>query len=111
LSVCHVDSSTAPRRAAPRCRYRKISQDTPAIESLFAGWSTGRAPASPFSLETHTEACERLLARLLPALENVNEALDEVNVFRDTLIGTLRLNVPRSAKLVVGQLLGPLQET
>jgi DNA-binding transcriptional LysR family regulator len=44
-----------------------------------------------------TEAGERLLTRLAPALSDIAEALDEVNSFRDTPVGTLRLNVPRSA--------------
>jgi DNA-binding transcriptional LysR family regulator len=41
-----------------------------------------------------TEAGERLLDRLSPALTEVEAALDVVNVFRDTPAGTLRLNVP-----------------
>lgn len=43
---------------------------------------------------TPTEAGARLLDRLAPALGEVAAALDEVNSFRDTLRGTLRLNVP-----------------
>ena len=41
-----------------------------------------------------TEAGERLLERLSPALNEVEAALDVVNGFRDTPAGTLRLNVP-----------------
>lgn len=44
-----------------------------------------------------TEAGERLLARLLPALQDIGGALDEVNAFRRTPIGTLRINAPRAA--------------
>src|SRR5262245_62562570 len=44
-----------------------------------------------------TEAGERLLARLSPALTEVEAALDVVNGFRDKPAGTLRLNVPVSA--------------
>jgi len=41
-----------------------------------------------------TEAGTRLLERLLPALGEVEAALDVVNAFRDRPAGTLRLNVP-----------------
>jgi DNA-binding transcriptional LysR family regulator len=44
-----------------------------------------------------TEAGERLLERLGPALNEVQAALDVVNGFRDRPAGTLRLNVPVSA--------------
>ncbi len=43
---------------------------------------------------TPTEAGARLLERLLPALGEVSAALDAVNGFRDSPMGTLRLNVP-----------------
>lgn len=43
---------------------------------------------------TPTEAGRRLLDRLVPALGEVAAALDQVNVFRDSPTGTLRLNVP-----------------
>jgi DNA-binding transcriptional LysR family regulator len=48
-----------------------------------------------------TEAGERLLARLGPALSEVEAALDVVNAFRDKPVGTLRLNVPVSAARLV----------
>jgi DNA-binding transcriptional LysR family regulator len=48
-----------------------------------------------------TEAGERLLERLGPALSEVQAALDVVNGFRDTPAGTLRLNVPVSAARLV----------
>lgn len=44
-----------------------------------------------------TEAGQRLLDRLGPALTEVEAALDVVNGFRDRPAGTLRLNVPVSA--------------
>lgn len=44
-----------------------------------------------------TEAGQRLLERLEPALTEVQSALDVVNGFRDRPAGTLRLNVPYSA--------------
>jgi DNA-binding transcriptional LysR family regulator len=55
-----------------------------------------------------TEAGERLLARLSPALTEVEAALDVVNGFRDKPAGTLRLNVPVSAaKLVLPKIVPP----
>jgi DNA-binding transcriptional LysR family regulator len=48
-----------------------------------------------------TEAGRGLLARLAPALGEVDSALDEINRFRDTPSGTLRLNVPLSAARLV----------
>jgi DNA-binding transcriptional LysR family regulator len=44
-----------------------------------------------------TEAGNRLLERLAPALNEVHAALDVVNGFRSRPAGTLRLNVPISA--------------
>lgn len=51
-----------------------------------------------------TEAGERLLARLSPALADIQGALDEVNAFRDSPLGTLRINAPRAAELVLAPL-------
>src|SRR5580704_16637553 len=48
-----------------------------------------------------TEAGQRLLERLRPALNEVREALDVVNHLRDRPAGTLRLNVPVSAARLV----------
>jgi DNA-binding transcriptional LysR family regulator len=48
-----------------------------------------------------TEAGEHLLARLGPALTEVEAALDAVNGLRDRPAGTLRLNVPVSAARLV----------
>ena len=51
---------------------------------------------------TPTEAGVRLLERLVPALREVAAAVDAVNGFRDTLTGTLRLNVPTAvARLIL----------
>ncbi|MGE0752108.1 MAG: LysR family transcriptional regulator [Variibacter sp.] len=55
-----------------------------------------------------TEAGERLLVRLQPALEGVGRAIEAVNAFRDTPMGTLRLSVSRPATLhVIAPLLTP----
>lgn len=48
-----------------------------------------------------TEAGASLLARLGPALSEIDSALDVVNGFRDTPTGTLRLNVSLSAARLV----------
>ncbi|GKS92486.1 LysR family transcriptional regulator [Acidovorax sp. SUPP2539] len=48
-----------------------------------------------------TEAGQRLLERLSPALAEVQSALDVVNGFRDRPVGTLKLNVPVSASRLV----------
>lgn len=48
-----------------------------------------------------TEAGERLLERLGPALREVEAAIDVVNGFRDRPAGSLRLNVPVSAARLV----------
>ncbi|MER8382009.1 LysR family transcriptional regulator [Mesorhizobium sp. M1399] len=48
-----------------------------------------------------TEAGQGLLARLGPALTEVESALDVVNGFRDRPAGSLRLNVPVSAARLV----------
>ncbi len=54
---------------------------------------------------TPTEAGERLLERLAPALGEVAGALDAVNSFRNSPQGTLRLNVP---VIVAREILPPI---
>jgi DNA-binding transcriptional LysR family regulator len=55
-----------------------------------------------------TEAGARLFERLVPALDDVESALDVVNAFRDQPTGTLKLNVPASvARLVLPQIVVP----
>jgi DNA-binding transcriptional LysR family regulator len=55
-----------------------------------------------------TDAGRNLLARLGPALNEVEAALDGVNSYRDRPAGTLRLNVPVSAaRLVLPQIVAP----
>jgi DNA-binding transcriptional LysR family regulator len=56
-----------------------------------------------------TDAGQRLFASLSPAFDSIASALDQVNAFRDTPFGKVRLNVPNSiAPFVLGQVLGPL---
>lgn len=55
-----------------------------------------------------TEAGARLMERIVPALGEVESALDVVNDFRDRPSGTLRLNVPLSAaRLVLPSIITP----
>src|SRR5690349_22276428 len=54
-----------------------------------------------------TEVGERLLAQLRPVLDNLDAALESVNVFRDKPAGLLRLTVPRpAARTVIAPILG-----
>lgn len=48
-----------------------------------------------------TEAGAQLFARLQPAFADITDALQAVNQFRDTALGLLRLNVPRSAAVLL----------
>lgn len=52
-----------------------------------------------------TEAGLHLLAQLVPALLDIDSALNELNAFRDSPVGTLRINAPRAA---VDYVLAPL---
>src|SRR5271166_4370083 len=55
-----------------------------------------------------TEAGARLFERLVPALDEVETAIDVVNAFRDQPAGTLRLNVPGAvARLVLPAIVTP----
>ena len=55
-----------------------------------------------------TEAGSRLLERLVPALGEVEAAVDIVNAFRDRPTGTLRLNVPTAvARLILPPIVTP----
>ncbi len=55
-----------------------------------------------------TEAGTRLMERIVPALGEVESALDVVNDFRDRPSGTLKLNVPASvARLVLPAIITP----
>jgi DNA-binding transcriptional LysR family regulator len=55
-----------------------------------------------------TEAGTRLFERLVPALEEVETAVDVVNAFRDRPAGTLKLNVPANvSRLVLPSIVAP----
>jgi DNA-binding transcriptional LysR family regulator len=44
-----------------------------------------------------TEAGERLRSRIAPAFRDIDDALDDLNTFRDTPTGTLRINASRAS--------------
>ena len=48
-----------------------------------------------------TEAGEQLLARLRPALSDIQEAMDRISGLRDTPAGRVRLLIPRFAAMTV----------
>jgi len=57
-----------------------------------------------------TEAGERFFAAVRPALEQLEAAPDEVNVFRDTPAGLLRLHAPTiAAQLVIAPVIAQFQ--
>ena len=59
-----------------------------------------------------TEAGARLMERIVPALGEVEAAMDVVNDFRDRPSGTLRLNVPVSAaRLVLPAIITPFLQS
>ena len=54
-----------------------------------------------------TPAGEHLLRRIVPALDDITEAIEQVSLFRDRVAGPLRLNVPRNAaELVIKPMMG-----
>ena len=48
-----------------------------------------------------TEAGERLWSRVMPAFRDIDDALDDLNTFRDTPTGTLRINAARPSTQIV----------
>ncbi|WP_122456123.1 LysR family transcriptional regulator [Pseudomonas viridiflava] len=59
-----------------------------------------------------TEAGAKLMERIVPALGEVESALDVVNDFRDRPSGSLKLNVPLSvARLVLPSIITPFLQT
>jgi DNA-binding transcriptional LysR family regulator len=58
-----------------------------------------------------TQAGQRLFERLVPALGELESALDAVNAFRDRPAGTLRLNVPANvARSILPRVIVPFLE-
>ena len=48
-----------------------------------------------------TEAGQRLWSRVMPAFRDIDDALDDLNTFRDTPTGTLRINAARPSTQLV----------
>jgi DNA-binding transcriptional LysR family regulator len=80
-------------RAAATFRGVSPSTLSDAVRRLEAGLGVRLLNRTTRSV-TATEAGARLLERLGPALTEITAALDAVNAFRLSPIGTLRLNVP-----------------
>ncbi|KXG85945.1 LysR family transcriptional regulator [Agrobacterium bohemicum] len=87
-------------REAARIRGSSASGLSEAVRRLETGLGVRLLNRTTRSVSP-TEAGQGLLARLAPALIEVEAALDVVNGFRDKPAGTLRLNVPVSAARLV----------
>jgi DNA-binding transcriptional LysR family regulator len=82
-------SSPSPARAVSGARRRRAALRPP-VEGALGVRLLNRTTRSV----TPTEAGERLLERLGPALGEIESGLDVVNSFRDNPRGALKLNVP-----------------
>src|SRR3954464_7055502 len=104
-ALADLDAFTAVARArsfrgAAALRGVSASSLSEALRRLEAALGV-RLLNRPTRSVTPTEAGERLLARLTPALADVTLALDEVNAFRDSPTGVLKLNVPGAVSRIV----------
>jgi DNA-binding transcriptional LysR family regulator len=94
-------------REAARKTGSSPSQLSEAVRRLEAGLGVRLLHRTTRSVAA-TDAGQRLLEQLTPALDAVETALDVVNGFRDRPAGRLRLNVPTSAaKAVLPRILPP----
>lgn len=94
-------------REAARAGSGSASSFSEAVTRLEAQFGVRLLNRTTRSVAT-TEAGARLLDRLVPALGEVEAALDVVNGFRGRPAGTLRLNVPVSAaRLVLPRIVPP----
>jgi DNA-binding transcriptional LysR family regulator len=93
LSAFMAISTVRSFRAAARLRGVSASALSEAIRRLEARLGVRLLNRTTRSV-TVTEAGQRLLERLGPALGEIAGALDAINSFRDSPTGTLRLNVP-----------------
>lgn len=94
-------------RSAARLRGVSASSLSEALRRLEARLNVRLLNRTTRSV-TATEAGERLLERLNPALGEIAAAIDAVNSFRDSPTGTLRLNVPTvAARLILPPIIGP----
>ena len=91
--------SEAVRRLETRLGVRLLNRTTRSVVPTQAGARLAEAGA-------------RLAERLVPALGEVEAALDVVNSFRDRPTGTLRLNVPANvSRLVLPSIITPFLKT
>jgi DNA-binding transcriptional LysR family regulator len=94
-------------REAARITGSSASQLSEAVRRLEASLGVRLLNRTTRSVAT-TDAGQRLLEQLMPALDAVASALDVVNGFRDRPAGRLRLNVPLSAsRLVLPRIVPP----
>ncbi|OFA06714.1 LysR family transcriptional regulator [Duganella sp. HH101] len=94
-------------RGAARMTGNSASQLSEAVRRLEAALGVRLLNRTTRSVAT-TDAGQRLLEQLMPALGAVESALDVVNGFRDRPAGRLRLNVPLSvSKLVLPRIIPP----
>jgi DNA-binding transcriptional LysR family regulator len=106
LDLADLDAFTAVARhrsfrGAATVRGASASTLSEAVRRLEMGLGVRLLNRTTRSV-TPTEAGARLLERLVPALSEVAAAVDAVNGFRDSLTGTLRLNVPTAvARLIL----------
>jgi DNA-binding transcriptional LysR family regulator len=112
VDLADLESFTAVARArsfrsAARLRGVSASSLSEALRRLEARLGVRLLNRTTRSV-TPTEAGQRLLERLSPALSEVAAALDAVNGLRDSPTGTLRLNVPTAvSRLVLPPIIGP----
>ncbi|WP_017905062.1 LysR family transcriptional regulator [Pseudomonas asplenii] len=98
-------------REGARASGRSASSLSDAVRRMEAGLGVRLLNRTTRSVMP-TEAGARLMERIVPALGEVESALDVVNDFRDRPSGTLRLNVPLSAaRLVLPSIITPFLQT
>ncbi|MDN3221491.1 LysR family transcriptional regulator [Pseudomonas nunensis] len=98
-------------REGSRSSGRSASSLSDAVRRIEAGLGVRLLNRTTRSV-VPTEAGARLMERIVPALGEVESALDVVNDFRDRPSGTLRLNVPVSAaRLVLPKIITPFLQT
>lgn len=91
------------RRGSFRAAAQELGMSATAVSNAIAGLET-RLDARLFNRTTRsvalTEAGQRFVARIGPALQEIQQAADEIHSLPDEPSGTLRINVPQA----VGQL-------
>src|SRR5687767_13022143 len=99
LSVLSAFLAVAEERSFTRAA-KRLSVSTSALSHAIRGLEEQigvRLLARTTRSVAPTEAGERLIARLRPALGDIRETLDEVASLKDRPVGRVRLLVPRFA--------------